>query len=98
MARANNKGWDFLKVGKSYQYLEDGLIAMVTILEDNSTDEEYKLKIRFDKANQKLNDDQEDVIYNIVNSKNAVGFYSGMLQFYEEEEYIVKYIWERKIM
>lgn len=96
MARANNNGWDFLKVGKSYQYSEDGLIAMVSILEDNSTEEKYKFKIRFDKANLNLNNTQEDKICDIENVKNDSGIYSGMVQFYEDEEYIVKYIWERK--
>lgn len=37
MARANNGGWDFIKVGQQYQYKEDGIIAIVTVLEDNST-------------------------------------------------------------
>jgi len=90
MARANNGGWDFVKVGETYQYKEDYLIAMITILEDNSTDEEYCFKIRFEKANIDMGTDVEIDISHI---KNLDGVYSGMLQIYEKEEYICEYKW-----
>lgn len=98
MARANNNGWDFVEVGKSYQYKEDWLIAEVTILEDNSTDDEYIFKIRFDKANMELSKNGEDVVIDITNIKNATGYYSGMVQFYDTQEYVLDYTWERKKM
>lgn len=88
MARANDTGgWDFIEVGKIYQYKEDWCIAMVQILEDNSTDEEYKFKLKTVKATHKLPD-----TFEVYHSKTFTGAYSGMLQFYPEnqEEYYVK--------
>ena len=50
MSRGTNNGWDFVKVGETYQYKESGWIAMVKVMEDNSTDEEYNFKLRVDKS------------------------------------------------
>jgi hypothetical protein len=86
MARANNNGWDFIKVGKEYQYKEDHFVGMVKILEDNSDEEMYRFKIQVMKANCK---DIGPEPFDVSHSKNPGGYYSGMLQFYETPEYIV---------
>ena len=88
MARPVNGGWDFVKKGSLYQYKEDGWIAMVTIMEDNSTPEEYSFTLRIEKASQKLGDD----IFGITYSKTEHGDdIFGMLQLYEQEEYTCNY-------
>ena len=53
MASAQNHGWDFLKVGETYQYKEGKFIAMVQIDEDNSTDDSYQFVIEILKATYK---------------------------------------------
>ncbi len=88
MARANNGGWDFVKKGGTYQYKEDGWIAEVTVLEDNSTPEEYSFKLQVEKATNKLvGDDIFDVSY----SKEITGYFNGMAQFYKRAEYMCTY-------
>jgi hypothetical protein len=93
MARANNNGWDFVKVGKTYQYKEDGFIAMVTILEDNSDEKYYRFKIRVEKSNFMPPQNGE---FEISHIKDLGGVYSGMLQLYETEAYGCEYKWVRK--
>lgn len=87
MSRANNGGWDFVKVGGTYQYKEDGYIAMVKVLEDNSTENEYRFKLKVEKATQSIGDDE----FEISHMKDLTGVYSGMLQLYEQEEYMCNY-------
>lgn len=93
MARAVNNGWDFVKVGKSYQYKEDWMIAMVTILEDNSDEGNYRFKLRVDKSNVEPPQNGE---FEIGHDKTFNGIYSGMIQLYENVEYLCEYKWERK--
>jgi len=90
--RANNNGWDFIKVGKTYQYKESVFIAMVTITEDNSTNNEYHFKLRVEKANMTP---PQNGVFEISHIKNFTGIYSGMLQLYEIEEYSCNYKWHR---
>ena len=45
MASAHDHGWNFLKVGETYQYKEGKFVAMVLIVEDNSTDDLYQFVI-----------------------------------------------------
>ena len=92
MARANNNGWDFVKVGNLYQYKEDSFIAMVTIVEDNSNNDYYNFKLRVEKSNYEPPQNGE---FEISNIKGDSGYYSGMLQFYQEPEYRCNYKWER---
>jgi hypothetical protein len=92
MARANNHGWDFVKVGKTYQYKEDWFIAMVTIIEDSSDDEEYRFKLKVEKANAEPPQNGE---FEIAHMKEPGGYWSGMLQFFENEDYFCDYKWER---
>lgn len=92
MARANNNGWDFIKVGQVYQYKEDWFIAMVNILEDNSNDKEYCFKLQVVKSNE--NPPTENGVFEISHAKDVSGYYSGMLQFYETEEYHCEYKWK----
>ena len=85
MTRANNNGWDFIKVGETYQYKEDHFVGMVKILEDNSDKEYYKFKIQVLQANCK---DIGPEPFEISFNKDIGGYYNGMLQFYETPEYI----------
>jgi hypothetical protein len=94
MARANEYGWDFVKVGKIYQYKEYPLIAMVTVIEDNSTEDEYRFRLRVEKSN--LKEEHTPLEFNISSTKNDKGYYSNMMQLYETEEYSCNYRWERK--
>lgn len=93
MARANNGGWNFVKVGQSYQYKEDWFIARVTILEDNSTTDEYRFKLQTEESNTEP--PTEDGVFEIGHAKDVGGYYSGMLQLYEQEEYRFTPAWER---
>ncbi len=95
MARANNGGWNFVKVGETYQYKEDWFLAMVTILEDNSTEDEYRYKLQTEQSS--CEPPGEDGIFDIAHAKEVLGFYSGMLQLYESPEYTCDYIWKRKL-
>ena len=93
MATIHNNGWDFVKEGETYQYKEGGLIGMVKILENKSTDEEYRFLIKFLKSTFDVGEDP----ITISGTKRIDGHYSGMCNFYEHEEYWVreyKYIYE----
>ena len=90
MSRANNNGWDFVKVGGSYQYKEGGFIAMVTVVEDNSDDDYYRFTLRVDKATFTPPDNGE---FEISHIKNLDGVYSGRSQLYEDEAYFCNYKW-----
>lgn len=85
MARAvekNNHGWDFLEVGKIYQYKEDWFISMVEILENNSTEKEYKFLIKpIQEEGRKLYPPFE-----VSHNREFSGVYSGMSEFYPEGE------------
>jgi len=94
MARANNGGWDFVKVGETYQYKEDGFLAWVKILEDLSDNEYYQFKLQVEKSNY---EPPQNGVFTISNIKGDHGYYSGMLQFYEQGEYSFPYYWERPI-
>jgi hypothetical protein len=94
MARANNGGWDFVKVGKTYQYKEDSFIAIVKVLEDTSDDKNYRFKLQVEKAT--FEPPTEDGIFEISHDKDPGGYWSGMLQFYENEEYFCNYKWKRE--
>lgn len=92
MARSENNGWDFVKVGKTYQYKEDGIgignavIAMVEILEDNSDGEFYAFLVKRVKGGKEFGDEP----FEVSHKKNIGGIYSGMPQFYKEPEYMME--------
>lgn len=93
MATIHNNGWDFVKEGETYQYKEGGLIGMVKILENKSTDEEYRFLIKFLKSTHDVGEDP----ITISGTKAIDGHYSGMINIYEHEAYWVreyKYIYE----
>lgn len=94
MARANNGGWDFIKVGETYQYKEDWFIARVTILEDNSTADEYLFKLQTEESNTEP--PTKDGVFEIEHAKDVGGYYSGMLQLYEQPEYKYDIKWRRE--
>lgn len=91
MARANKGGWDFIKPGGVYQYQESPLIAMVTVLEDNSTVDDYVFRVRVDKSNMDMGLRE----FTVVSNRHLDGYYSGMMQFYEQEVYSVDYKYHR---
>jgi len=86
MARSGRRGWDFVKVGKKYQYKEEDFIAIVKVLEDNSDEEAYRFKLKVLAATYSF-----DPIFDIMHSKNFDGLYNGMMQFYEVFEYACTY-------
>lgn len=96
MSRAPNGGWDFVKVGQTYQYKEDSWIAMITILEDNSNKKYYNFKVRIDKSSIDFTSDPDPLEISFI--KELDGVFSGMSQIYENEEYICNYVWERGII
>jgi hypothetical protein len=94
MARANDRGWDFIKVGGTYQYKEDGFIALVKILEDKSDEKYYRFKLQVERCNYEK--PPQDGVFEISHVKDVGGYWSGMLQFYEQIEYSCNYKWIRE--
>jgi len=84
MARANNGGWDFVKVGGTYQVKEDHAIYGIRVLEDKSTSNEYIFVVCPTYSNVKIKNEP----FVISSPKNLTGMFSGMLQIYEHEEYM----------
>lgn len=89
MARgSDNKGngWDFIEVGKVYQYKEDRLVAMVRVLENHSDDDMYRFLIKPVKATVNMPE-----AFLVTHNRRFQGYWSGMSQFYPEghEEYIL---------
>jgi len=94
VARSENNGWDFVKVGETYQYKEEigpgmAMIAMVKILEDNSSDEWYSFLVEPVKVNKPF-DKEMTKPFTVGHAKNIGGIYSGMPQFYETPEYFME--------
>ena len=85
MARAVHNGWDFVKVGKTYQCKESGVISIIQILEDNSNEKNYNFKVEVQKSTNLIPREFE-----IFHSKEGNGYYNDMIQVYEEEEYLVR--------
>lgn len=100
MARANNKGWDFVKVGETYQYKEDWFLALVTVLEDKSTDDTYIFRLRTELSNEPppTHEGEEEGIFTISHLKDPGGYYNGMIQFYKEPEYNLVPAWDRRAL
>lgn len=90
MARAYDKGWDFVKKGNVYQYKEDHLLADVRILEDMSDDKNYSFLIEIIQSNIDMSNNSK---FEVAHIKENAGYYSGMIQFYEHPEYDVSYSW-----
>jgi len=93
MSRAPNGGWDFVEVGKTYQYKEDWFIAMVKVLEDKSDNENYCFKLQIEKSSHTPFFADKNGICEISHVKKMDGIYSGMIQLYEDEEYMCNYKW-----
>ncbi len=96
MARPNENGWDFVKVGETYQYKEEIMpwlvfIGEVKILEDNSNEKEYSFKLKVLKSN--MPPFQQDGFFDVSHVKDIPGIYSGMPQFYEGTEYVYEAKW-----
>ena len=69
-------GWDFIEVGKIYQYKEDWLICMVKILEDNSIEKEYNFLI------EPQGECELTHPFDVSAIKGFTGVYSGMSEFF----------------
>jgi len=85
MARANNGGWDFIKAGEIYQYKEEGCVAMVNVLEDESTPEFYNFKLKVLASDGGF---PAGIEFTCGHSKNPGGYWNEMAQFYKELEYM----------
>ena len=91
MARSEDNGWDFIKVGETYQYKEDGggigtaIVAMVKILGDNSDEEYYHFVVKRVQGGKAFGDEP----FTVVHLKNIGGIRNGMPQFYETPEYMM---------
>jgi hypothetical protein len=83
MARGN-EGWDFVKVGKVYQYQEERCVAMVEVVEDNSDDGYYNFKVKILASDLFF---KPGGSFDVSHSKTIKGYYSGMPQLYEEIKY-----------
>lgn len=93
MARANNGGWDFVKVGNTYQYKEEGVIMQVRVLEDLSDAEYYNFRLRVLRATSKfpVAKEGEPADFTVTFLKSNTGYWNDMPQFYEHEEYRCEY-------
>ena len=95
MARGTSTdNWDFVKVGETYQYKEDSWIAMVKVLEDNSTEEAYKFQLQIEKSNWPSNGEPKE--FTLFHNKKFDGIYTGMAQLYKSPEYAVDYKWVKQ--
>lgn len=83
MSKATNNGWDFIKVGETYQYKEDWVIAKIKIIENNSDDERYAFVAKILASNEDIGRD----VFEFSHIKNFTGYYNGMIHVYEHEEY-----------
>jgi hypothetical protein len=81
--KGSRGSWDFIKVGKLYQYKEDSIIFVVEILEDNSTEDYYEFLV-LPIAGTIPAREQFTIGFN----KSMTGAYNGQAQFYETPEYM----------
>jgi hypothetical protein len=86
MARANNGGWDFVKVGGVYQYKEEGQIAIVKVLSTEPDPNYYRFQLSVLAATFPF-----DKEFEVVHHKNPGGYWNEMQQFYPDPEYSAKY-------
>jgi len=84
MARANNGGWDFVKVGGIYQYKEEWLIGMFEVIQDKSNVEFYEFELRPLLTNVDIGENT----FNISHVRNPGVYWSGMQQLYKDPEYV----------
>jgi hypothetical protein len=100
MARPNNKGWDFVEVGKTYQYKEDWFLALVKVLEDKSTDDMYIFRLQTEVSNEPppTHEGEEEGVFTISHVKDPGGYYNGMMQLYKEPEYTFVPAWDRRAL
>lgn len=86
MARANDNGWDFVKVGEVYQYKEEGHIMMVEVMENDSDSEYYHFIVKVLEAPSHKS--MIGMCFNVSHSRNPGGYWNNMIQFYETPKYI----------
>lgn len=90
MSTANNNGWDFVKVGETYQYKEGSFIAMISIIEDNSDDENYRFTIKILEATRK----PRSMVCDIFSQKLLSFGYPGMCKIFKKIMYNFEYKWK----
>jgi len=90
MSTAQNNGWDFVKIGETYQYKEGSFIAMISIIEDNSDEENYRFTIKILEANR----EPLLIICDIFSQKKISFGYPGMCLIYKSIMYNCEYKWK----
>ena len=93
MASAQDHGWDFLKVGETYQYKQGKFIAMVQIADDNSTDDFYQFVIEILEATYK----PAKLRFEISCIKSIDFGYPGMVYFFDKIEFKRDYHWNQSM-
>lgn len=93
MITATNNGWDFIKVGNTYQYKDDWFVANVTILSDLSNEYNYIFIVKINEAN--IEQYEEKNILEIVNTKNSSTQSNNTQYFSEKLKYGCNYKWDK---
>ena len=91
MASAQDHGWGILNVGETYQFKEGKFIAMVQIVEDNSTDDFYQFVIEILEATYK----PAKLRFEISCIKSIDFGYPGMRHFFDKIEFKRDYHWNQ---
>ena len=94
MAKADDNGWDFVEVGKTYLLHESRIYSLATVLEDNSSSGYYSFKMRFEKSTGRLS----QPIIEISQIRNSDGAYPGMMSIFKLEDYTISpdVIWKHE--
>lgn len=90
MSTSPNNGWDFVKIGETYQYKEGSFIAMISIVEDKSDDEYYRFTIKILEANR----EPPSMICDIISQKGLSFGYPGMSKIFKKMMYDCVYKWK----
>jgi hypothetical protein len=93
MASAQDNGWNFLNVGETYQYKEGKFIAIVQIVEDNSSDDFYQFVIEILEATSKL----AKLRFEISCIKSIDFGYPGMVHYFDKIEFKRDYHWNKSM-
>lgn len=79
----DGNGWNFIKLGNNYFYREDSLVAEVAILQDLTTQEMYRFRVKVLRSNIPMDENLE---FNVYYTRSQVGFYIGQAEFYENKQ------------
>lgn len=84
MARANDDSWDFVKEGGTYQYKEEGCVAMVLVLAVRSDEKAYAFTVKVLASDGGF---EPGIQFDVYHVKEPGGYWNEMIQFYESLEY-----------